>query len=694
MDIEYALPTKCAYSGSAFLKSLQDNTIPLLDLLTRESIQNSLDASSNEHDYVRVDFFEGTFDKQKLNSLFKEIEPPLNKCFIKDKYDFLAIKDVNTVGLTGPMDYEDIKNNDYGNLFKLVYEISKPQERAGAGGSWGFGKTVYFRIGIGLVIFYSRIKENGKYQSRLAATFVEDETKKCILPIYKNQNRRGIAWWGRKVDDNKTIPITELKDINKVLSIFNIEPFKNSETGTTIIIPYINKKELLSHNVEDDKRNMKLRWYSDLADYLRIAIQRWYAPRLNNSEYIKRYKTSYLKAYVNGCPLEGNEIEPVFRYIKELYNFAVLKKSKVFDLLKVESPKLKEISIQGKFSSNKAGTFVFAKFNKEQLKMVNPENKESPFLHIGIEASGKDGNHPVVCYTRKPGMIVNYESSETKGGWVDHGVLLPENEFVIGIFILNSNNKFDGTKLDFEEYVRKSELAVHNSWDDYTLSINGLSSKQTVITRIKNKVKAELLQAYNPTKESVEFKKINGEFSDFFGKLLLPETGFGNKPSLPGRPTGGTSINPKRKTGSFVLNMEKTVFENEYITFFMELSLSKRILSSTVKLNIASESVSEGISIIDWENEFLLDAPFEFDSVSIKYDKQVSNLSKKNLVVYKDAYKCTLSLTEKGTASSFVIGNTPGDNLSFEIEAKLHIYNKKYKPIFNFTKEEKGDDEE
>ncbi len=59
---------------------------------------------------------------------------------------------------------------------KLVLNLGDPQEKAGAGGSWGLGKTVYFRVGIGLVVFYSRIKLGAeKYMSRLIACFVESE---------------------------------------------------------------------------------------------------------------------------------------------------------------------------------------------------------------------------------------------------------------------------------------------------------------------------------------------------------------------------------------------------------------------------------------------------------------------------------------------------------------------------------------
>ena len=91
---------------------------------------------------------------------------------------FLEIRDLKTSGLTGCIRKADIKKEDHGNFFKLIYDTGKRQTQAGAGGNWGFGKSVYYRVGIGIVIFYSRIKNETGYESRLIVTLVEDESKK------------------------------------------------------------------------------------------------------------------------------------------------------------------------------------------------------------------------------------------------------------------------------------------------------------------------------------------------------------------------------------------------------------------------------------------------------------------------------------------------------------------------------------
>ena len=45
MKIEIAEPGRMTQTGSSLLKLIQNNNMPALDLLVRESIQNSLDAS-------------------------------------------------------------------------------------------------------------------------------------------------------------------------------------------------------------------------------------------------------------------------------------------------------------------------------------------------------------------------------------------------------------------------------------------------------------------------------------------------------------------------------------------------------------------------------------------------------------------------------------------------------------------------
>lgn len=79
MKIEIAEPGRMTQSGSSLLKLIQNNNMPILDLLVRESIQNSLDAKNENDSYVTVEFFTGEFNKLALNSELEGIKESLNK---------------------------------------------------------------------------------------------------------------------------------------------------------------------------------------------------------------------------------------------------------------------------------------------------------------------------------------------------------------------------------------------------------------------------------------------------------------------------------------------------------------------------------------------------------------------------------------------------------------------------------------
>ena len=135
MQIEIAEPGRMTQTGSSLIRLIQNNNMPVLDLLVRESIQNSLDARKSDSKFVEVDFLTGSFENRRLSSELDELTQALNQRFPEES-KYLAIRDSNTVGLTGVMNYKKVKDNKYGNLLKLVYEICKPQEAEGAGGPW------------------------------------------------------------------------------------------------------------------------------------------------------------------------------------------------------------------------------------------------------------------------------------------------------------------------------------------------------------------------------------------------------------------------------------------------------------------------------------------------------------------------------------------------------------------------------
>lgn len=115
MRIEIAEPGRMTQSGSSLLRLIQNNDMPLLDLLVRESVQNCLDAHLESADAVKVDFLSGYFESDAFLLHLDGVKDAMESRFPEKRYRFLAIRDSHTTGLTGPLHYKDVIGNDYGN---------------------------------------------------------------------------------------------------------------------------------------------------------------------------------------------------------------------------------------------------------------------------------------------------------------------------------------------------------------------------------------------------------------------------------------------------------------------------------------------------------------------------------------------------------------------------------------------------
>lgn len=688
MQIEIAEPGRMTQSGSSLRRLIQNNNMPVLDLLVRESIQNSLDARKNDSKYVEVEYLTGHFKSEALGNELDKLSEPLSKRFGNSDYEYIAIKDSHTVGLTGVMDYKKVRDNVYGNLLKLVYEICKPQEAEGAGGSWGIGKTVYFRIGIGLVIYYSRIKkDNGEYESRLAASFVEDEgDPNAMIPIYKGMSKRGIAWWGESVEENETQPVTDEQYIKKFLKIFEIKPYDGEETGTTIIIPYIDSDELLANNrieyLNDQNQQIIPFWGHKIEDYLSIAVQRWYAPRLNNIHY---QQGAYLRMKINGRGVSMDSMEPIFKVIQSLYNRANYVNED--DILSsVEEKKIEEIKVLKYLEDKTIGTLAFAKVTKDILKMNAPDNKPEPFMYFNSEIRDSDVNRPTICFTRKPAMVVSYESV---GAWVSNIPTTNKNEYILGIFVLSSFNKLKNSpnETTLEEYMRKSEMADHTSWSDWSEG----NYNPRFVSKIQMNVNKIISREFTEIQDKVQ-PKVNSGLGKLFGDMLLPPEGFGKGASVGrGGTNNGKAVNRSRFKFAIDTSHIRYSINTMTIPMILESSPKKKITRTGFDMLIDSES--KKIDINEWEDKMRLKSPFsireyniEIDVIDGKQYNQVTDMpSNESLEIEDICFSGKVS--KSGTCHGLSIYSEEPHYVKMKINVVVDLYRKDIKPTFVFEKE-------
>lgn len=681
-------------SGSSLLSMIQNTETPILDLFVRESIQNSLDAHKDGAAFVKVDFLTGNFNKESFNKELDKVSDALNKRYPEKEYPFLAIKDTNTVGLTGPIDEEEVQNEQYGNLLKLVYQISKPQEQQGAGGSWGIGKTVYFRVGIGLVIYYSQFEnEDGETEERLAVTLVEDEkSKEALIPHRGTAPRRGIAWWGKSNGKNKTIPIDRPSDIKRILKCFNLTPFEENETGTLVIIPYIDEQQICTvhsyKGLEDSTKNHIPFWCNDISEYLRIATERWYCPRLNNKDYPYG---PYLQVFINGTKIIKSKMEPVFRLYHELYRYAFNPEN---DEERDFEFKTEKIRVFKYLKSPETGTLVFGQIPKKYFKT---DFRPDPVIYLNKIPDSEESNRPVVAYTRQPGMIVDYENI---GKWVKDIPATTKETYIFGLFVLNSKNilRDHVPETTLEQYVRKSENADHIAWGDHTRCEN---YSAPIIELVQNKVSDCIKKCYSEKKENPEGKRSNS-LSIRLGKVLLPPLGFGKaasqrKKTVPGG-NGGASYSKGKL--SLLIDSENVQYSSKKMTVPISIISQKKFKTDKFGINLLVELESSNLSVSDWEKNMGLISPFDISQVDFtikKIDETEINesieINHETKTVKIDKGEISLLNTKSNKGCAIEVSFSEPHSIEMELKVSLLILNSEYKPSFSLVIEKEGNND-
>ena len=592
--------------GSVTLKSLQNDNVPELDLLVREAIQNSSDASLREPgDSFKVNFTTGQFCPSKFNFFISNLEEELNFRFPGQTAEFMEIRDTKTTGLTGCIRKSEITDDDHGNFFKLIYDTGKRQTQTGAGGNWGFGKSVYYRVGIGIVIFYSRIKKDDDYKSRLIVTMVEDEGKPDSFLRKLNSRSAGKAWWGIRDPKDKAelLPITDdnYEFIEEVLGVFGLKPFKHNETGTSIIIPYINPQKLLEDIIPNEaeidegvKQNFKAVYGSRIEDYLRLAIQKWYCPKIHNRK-LKDYcaDKKWLLVSVNNDAITKNDLLPFFNLVQELYTTAIAKtyghdyQSEYFSGITTYP-----VNIRGYLDGSTSGYVSVIRISKDDF--TGEQMALSPYDYVGhFEADG-GLNEPMVMYTRDPGMIIEYSIT---GAWVKN-IPAPESEkdYLFAFYMPDTRKhiKADLSVKEFAgktlgEYLRACEASDHMGWAD--------PAKMQIVDRIqKNTVNRIVNLASSESEQKVEATA--SRLSGKLGRMLLPRVGYA-KGSGGGNSSDGNGGGGKIKDLSFETLSQEYIGDDLAIEFLLRFSHSKK----DVNVSVIVDSEGGRIDPAAWQKD-------------------------------------------------------------------------------------------
>lgn len=602
--------------GSFLLRALQNEETPLLDLLVRESVQNALDAgrNGNQEQPVSVEFHVREHSLDAIASTFGE---GLNLRMLRKRYPrtpkLLEVRDSGTEGLTGPMSFDDIETSgQHGNFLKLVFEIGRTHADDGAGGSWGLGKTCYFRMGAGLVIYYSRIKKAEGYEERLVASLVEDESRVDCLQL---STQTGIAWWGA---EGSLKAITVPEHVHEILEALGAQPFTGETTGTAIIIPLL-RENLLP--VFDEESGPAPWWYSSYDDYLNVAIQRWFNARLDNPLFASG---RYLSASVNGRELVKANMLPTFRVSQCLYDRAVREVPEEGDYLtsrgiKNDDVLCRAIQLRGEFvGSGEAGWLLAVAITPRQLQMDAPDNVPSPEMCIFSRSDSSAPHRPIVTFMRSPGMNICWDDSIDSRGWAGGFSGFTDGRYVIALFLpdsardlLPSEARGLRSKVQtLEGYLRSCERADHAAWVDV--------SGGRIVEKIRAQCGRALREFGVPAQPSATVKP-SMRMSRKLAELVLPSRGFGGDGRF-GKAAPRASIGQGSR-GYAIPSPELEIMDVRYTAsgIVMKWCLRWGLLQPSIprEITVSVDSEAGPITFDTWSESGLGAFPFQMKSPRI-----------------------------------------------------------------------------
>lgn len=599
-------------SGAFLLRALQNEETPLLDLLVRESVQNALDAGRNGDQTlpVSVDFHIREHSLDAIASTFGDgINLSKLEKVSRRVPKLLEIRDSGTEGLTGPMSFEHVEPDGlHGNFLKLVFEIGRTRTDDDAGGSWGLGKTVYFRMGAGLVIYYSRIRTAEGYEERLVASLVEDEGSTERL---QSTTQTGIAWWGAS---DSLQAITEPEHIHEVLERFGAQPFLGDATGTAIIIPLL-KENLIP--IFDEEGEHAPWWYSNYENYLNVAIQRWFSARLDNPSFASG---RYLRASVNGKEIVSSDILPIFRVNRCLYDRAVAGVPKKGDYLTARGVEIanvlqKQIQLRNEFlGSGQAGQLLAVAMTPDQLQMGAPDNVPSPETCIFSKLENGAPHRPIVTYMRSPGMNICWDDSIDSRGWAGGFAGFADGRYVLALFLPDSERELrpsearglHSTVQTLEGYLRSCERADHAAWID----VNG----GRIVEKIRSQCGRALRDFGVPNQPSETVKPLM-RMSRKLAELVLPPRGFGGDGRF-GRATPRAVVGRPNR-GRVVTSPELEIVDIKHAAFAINMKWRLRWgeleLGKPREITVSVDSERGPINIDAWLDGGLGTFPFRLD---------------------------------------------------------------------------------
>ncbi len=587
LDLLELKKSNMVFTASGALKPLRNANLPLSDILIREMIQNSLDASNSNEVVIKFDLHEINTDEIKaiLKNNFRESDAlRILLQIVNDRAveNVLELSDFGTKGLTGDLysklNAYGINNSIRNNYFNLIFDITRSQTAEYSGGSYGLGKTAYFLCSeLGMVIYYSRcLNDNGEFEHRLVVSLISME-----LENVSNNHSTGIMWWGNSLvsyeNEHHLLALLN-EDAIGFLNLWGLKPYFDNETGTKLFI------------VGPDKTIFS-DFQSPVSQEFSKKAFKWYWPRILKSRGNSLSNLKLIPSHLN-CDNDSiaelsrlsskfkeyhNDLDPNVLYVwdENLLDFVILNREVVED------------------------DFVAAFIKNKQHGTVRSEYVTG-FFSILFSNTYEDLLNKI-HFVRRPGLVLFTES--------------PKFSFArkalsyIGTFEVNSEIEIDHPVFkNVDDLFKACEDPNHHAWNYKSQEkfVNQIVGSSLRILR-DDLYKYNVLESTNNV-ESLFDKNLSQKLGSILSFIDMPG-GAGTRP-LPPRPIPVT--NNRRES------LEITDFSIDSNVLMATLKIIWPKNSVKIKVGVLEGSSSIPIGELDWLGKFdnAVKPPYPIEIVS------------------------------------------------------------------------------
>lgn len=583
--------------ASSVARTMKGQSLSTWDMFTRETLQNSWDARDRESHEDGV-----TFAIELLALGKDEIECLRNDVFGNDfegishlgealnagHLDVLKVSDSGTLGLRGPtVATSNIPGPS--DFVSFVRNIGRSDSKELAGGTYGFGKGVFFIVSqVQTIVVYTRtVDEYGNPVSRLISMSNSDD-------FVQNQvSYTGRHWWGVQASGqaggNTSTYAEPFVDENAdhLARILGLDTYFNESrtTGTTIMVlaPSLENQE--AEEIQQLSREKAMEVVAE-------SLTRWAWPHMLG-------KIPGLDPIDFIVKLDGESVKipsPNEDPALQRFAFAYQLLADAEDLTaNTWTPRL----------MGRVAKLETARPRKAPLGVL----AVCDLLQGGFKAEDtviREDIHSQIALLRLPQIVVQYKNG-------------PSNETgtpYVGVFMADA---------EMDRVFAKSEPAAHHEWNYQTVQTEtevlttfwGKPSKNNPI-KVFNRLFNSLLTSTG-NKKNIKGSDRHHEsiknLSNKFGKLISNAQGglstrvMPKKPSHPKPPTA-----TKKPTAQFRLSRLEAAYDQVRSVFMMEFVIPNKKLPISAAIEPAV--VMDGNSISVDSTDFLFSRP-SIESVTI-----------------------------------------------------------------------------